>query len=477
VLVSPVPLDGIPPRAAATPAPLSDLRRLPRWRQRLDIDAPTALAVAARVVQLAAAPVTLVLMARAFAPEVQGYYFTFASLLALQSFAELGFSIVVTNVASHEWAHLSIAEDGAVVGSTAARSRLHGLLRLVVRWYAAAALIFFVGVSLGGGVLLSRSDSAHRVEWQGPWIAVVALSACVLWLSPLYALLDGCNQYFVTNRFRLAQAVLASAATWAAILGGAGLWTAAAAAGVNVTVAVAVVGVRYRRFFRSLADDPGAAGLDWKREVWPMQWRLAVSGATNYLTFSLYNPVMFVSQGAVAAGQMGMTLAAMRGLQLLGQSWIDTQVAHFGGLIARRDFDALDALFIRRMASSLAVIAAGGVVFLGLVVTLGFLRHPLAHRMLDPVSTAILLVGALLTQMSTSLSIYLRAHKQERVMVLSVVTSLAIAGAVWLLGSRLGAPGAAAGSTAVWFLNVVWNWRIWTRCRREWHAVPGSASG
>jgi hypothetical protein len=438
------------------------------------VDSPTAFAVATRVVQLAAAPITLVLMARAFAPEVQGYYFTFSSLLALQSFAELGFSIVVTNVASHEWARLDLGEEGEVVGDAAARGRLHSLVRLVMRWYAVAALVFLAAVSAGGLAFLSGSESARQVDWRAPWLAVVTLTAAALWLSPLYALLDGCNQYGVTNRFRLAQALLASAAAWAAILSGARLWTPAIVAAANLAVTLSLVGLRYRRFFVSLAGAEGSAAMHWSREIWPMQWRLAVSGATNYLTFSLFNPVMFVSQGAVAAGQMGMTLAAMRGVQLLGQSWIDTQVARFGALIARREFGALDTLFRHRLISSLAVVAAGGLAFLAVVITLGWLRHPLASRMLDPVSTTVLVVGALLIQMSSSMSTYLRAHKQEPVMVLSVVTSIAVAAAVWLLGSRLGARGAALGSTAVWLLNVLWNWRIWTRCRREWHALPGS---
>jgi hypothetical protein len=167
----------------------------------------------------------------------------------------------------------------------------------------------------------------------------------------------------------------------------------------------------------------------------------------------------------------------VRSLQLLGQAWIDTQVARFGALIARREFRSLDVLFARRMASSLAVVTAGGLAFLAIVVTLQWLRHPLSHRMLDPTSTAILLLGAVLTQVSSSLSTYLRAHKQEPVMVLSVVSSLGIAGAVWILGSAWGARGAAAGSTAMWLANVVWNWRIWTRCRREWHAAPGPQPG
>jgi hypothetical protein len=57
-----------------------------------------------------------------------------------------------------------------------------------------------------------------------------------------------------------------------------------------------------------------------------------------------------------------------------------------------------------------------------------------------------------------------------------VVTSVGIALAVAVLGSRLGARGAALGSTGMWIVNVLWNWRIWTRCRREWHA-PAAADG
>lgn len=38
-----------------------------------------------------------------FPPEVQGYYYTFASLVALQSFVELGLYLVIVNSASHEW--------------------------------------------------------------------------------------------------------------------------------------------------------------------------------------------------------------------------------------------------------------------------------------------------------------------------------------------------------------------------------------
>jgi hypothetical protein len=456
----------VPPSLA--PADLEASGRSRLWA-RLGVDPATAFGLVTRVAQLAAAPVTLVLIARGFSPDVQGYYFTFASLLALQSFVELGFSIVVTSVASHEWAHLGLGAEGEVVGDLVARARLHALARLVARWYAAAAAVFALGVGAGGWVFLSRSSALAPAAWKGPWLAAVALSAALVWLTPMVSFLDGCDQYAVTNRYRLALSVLAALATWSAILAGAGLWTAVAAAAMNVSTMAVLVRLRYRRFFRSLSAVPARGQLHWASEIWPMQWRLALSGIVNYVAFSLFNPLMFAYRGAAVAGQMGMTLAAVRGIQLLGQSWIETKVAGFGALIARRQFAALDRLFYRRAAFSVGVTAAGGLALWTLVAALHATGHPLARRLLDPLPTALFAGAAVLTQASIAMSAYLRAHKRDPVMVVSIVSSLAIGGAVTLLGRRFGPTGAAAANMAVWTLTVVWQGRIWERCRREWH--------
>lgn len=439
------------------------------------VDRATALAFATRVTQLVAAPVTLVLIARGFSPDVQGYYYTFASLLGLQSFVELGFSIVVTNVASHEWARLAL-EGGRVVGDTGARRRLRSLVALVARWYAGAALVFLLAAGAGGAWFLGHAPAHGAVEWVGPWMAVVALTAAMLWLSAFVAVLDGCNQYAVTNQFRLAQSLLTPAAVWMAIVQGALLWTVVVAAAVNVAVTLALLAWRYRPFFVSLAEAGSGAGLVWRTDIWPMQWRLAVAGAVNYLAFSLFNPVMFAYRGPAVAGQMGMTLAAIRGLQMVGQAWIDTQVARFGALVARREFRELDRLFARRTATSVAVVAAGGAAFWVLVFGLHAIGHPLAARLLEPLPTALFLVAAVFTQVSIALSAYLRAHKREPLMALNVATSVGVAAAVLLLGSRFGPLGAAAGNAGAWALSLAWEWRIWRRCRREWHAPDGQPS-
>lgn len=99
-----------------------------------------------------AVPIGVYLVSRFFTPELQGYYFTFGSLVALQSLFELGLFIVVLNVAAHEWASLSLDDSGRIVGNAESKSRLVSLGRMIFKYYALAAGLFCVSVSVVGFV-------------------------------------------------------------------------------------------------------------------------------------------------------------------------------------------------------------------------------------------------------------------------------------------------------------------------------------
>ena len=81
--------------------------KLLRW---FDVDRAIAYALLSKVWLLFAGPITLYLISLYLTPEMQGFYYTFLSLVALQVFIELGFYVVITQFASHEWAHLSFGE-------------------------------------------------------------------------------------------------------------------------------------------------------------------------------------------------------------------------------------------------------------------------------------------------------------------------------------------------------------------------------
>src|SRR5215467_1733187 len=193
---------------------------LQRFLLKTAMDRPVMLALLGRSWQILAGPITLLLIAKFFTPEEQGFYYTFASLLALQSFIELGFSVVIINVASHEWAHLSLSEYGRIVGESDALSRLISLGRFAFKWYAFGSLIFILGVGSAGYVFLSRSEYSS-IQWEAPWFALVVTTGFLLWGTPLTSILEGCNQVETINKFRLSQAIMGSLALWLTLgLGG-----------------------------------------------------------------------------------------------------------------------------------------------------------------------------------------------------------------------------------------------------------------
>jgi O-antigen/teichoic acid export membrane protein len=421
--------------------------------------------------QALAGGITLLFIARFFTPEVQGYYYTFASLVALQTFAELGLSVVVLIRASHEWSSLQLGSSGEVTGDPAALARLSSLMRFVAMWYAAASLVFLVGAGIGGYLFLARSP-APGVEWIGPWWATVALAAVQLWAMPFLSLLEGCSQVAAVNRFRLVQTVAEALTMWALFLAGAGLWVAAASVAVKVAATLFFLAVPYQRFFASLVAAAGQERVSWRTEIWPMQWRLAAQAATNYLAFSLFTPVMFHYYGPKAAGQIGMTLQIISVVQLMGLAWVQTRVPLFGMLAAKREYDALDSTWRRATRFSLGFTAVGGLTMWLAIVALHEAGWAFADRILEPLPSALFILAFGVWQITHCQAAYLRAHGREPFLAVGVLGSTLIGALVLVLGASFGPLGEAIALLAAIALFIVpASTYVWQRRRAEWQAA------
>ena len=441
-----------------------------RWLRWTGLDAAVLYGALARGWMLLAGPITLLFIARFMSPDMQGFYYTFASIVALQSFLELGFYLVIINFASHEWATLRLDEAGRISGDPIARSRLVSLGRLVFVWYGVLSALFVLIVGPAGFAFFSSSRPAG-VDWQGPWIGVVLLTGVMLWVLPLVSILEGCNQVAVVNRFRFKSAVVGNLALWTTLALGGGLWASVVWVAVNAGRDLILLLIRYRRFFESFLTPPSQWRIAWRTEIWPMQWRLAVSGLVNYFMFSLFNPVMFRYHGAAVAGQMGMTWALASGVQSLALMWVYPKVPQAGMLIARREYDALDRFWLGVSFRSMAVTVLGLTAAWGAIAALNRFDVSLASRLLPPGPSAVLLLGVLVAQISQCMSAYLRAHKREPIAVMSVTSSLLIGALVWVLGKNYGPIGAAAAFLAVYAGVVLpWETMILRQCRAMWHA-------
>jgi O-antigen/teichoic acid export membrane protein len=439
------------------------------WCRRAEIDRAVAFALFSRGGQALAGPVTLLLIAHYFKPEEQGLYYTFTSLVALQLLVDLGLSAVITNVASHEWAWLKLNTDGRIVGEPNMLSRLVSLGRWIFKWYAVASVFFCIGVGTAGLIFFGQAQHVG-IQWQPPWITLVTLTALSLWTLPFIALLEGCNQVATIQRFRFTQVVLSNIAIWVTLVLGGGLWMSAVSAGIGVLCNLYLLFIQFRHFFEPFFKLPITSTMCWRTEVWPMQWRLALTGVSGYCMFSLLNPVMFQYHGATVAGQMGMTWTIVNNLQALAFVWLSTKVPRFGMLIAKKDYAELDRFWFRTLCISLVVMILGASVVWLLIYSLNAWHIALAGRLLAPFPTGLLLLASAFMMISLSQTIYLRAHKQEPLLVISITSGILNGLLVWFLGSHFGPTGAASAYLITAVTVVIWETNIWFRCRAKWHS-------
>jgi len=446
---------------------------LRRWADHWEVDRAVFYALLARGWQFVAGPISLVLIALYFSPETQGYFYTFAGLMGLQILVELGLHTVVINVASHEWARLGLDSQGRITGQQQARERLISLGRQVTIGYGLASVVFVVGLGIGGVFFLGRQD-LPPAQWLLPWWCLVILTGCQLWTMPLISILEGCNQVAAVNRCRFSQAIVGNLAVWAVIVAGGGLWAAVASAVVKLVWELHLVGGRYRRFFAPLVRESVQARIDWRREVWPLQWTLAIHSVLQYLAYFLFAPVMFHFHGSVVAGRMGMTWTILTTLQYAAFSWVQARTPRFGMLIAERNFVELDRLFFRVAAIACGVLfAAGGAFWLAILVlnqSSAAWALAVANRLLGPGPTATFALSVGLIGVFQCQATYLLAHKRNPLLWVSVLgNSAIILGAVWA-GAWWGPQGAGLALLLILALfTLPATTYIWHHRRRDWH--------
>jgi O-antigen/teichoic acid export membrane protein len=434
----------------------------------LGLDRAIFFGALTRISSMGSGTVTLILIVIYFTPEMQGYYYTFLSLVALQVFGELGLGQVLIQFASHEWAHLRLAADGSIEGEEHAFRRLSGLIHFGLRWFAAASLLTFVGIEIAGHVIFS--DSTSQIPWSLPWTALCLGVAFDLFLLPLSSILEGTNQIASIYFIRFARAVVGGMALWLSIALGTGLWAPAIGLWCGITTLVLLVFRRHGPFFSALFRHPQGRHHAWFNELWPMQWRIGLTWLSSYFYFSLFVPVLFRYQGPVPAGQMGMTWSMISSISSIPALFVETKVPTFGILIARCKWAELDSLALRVGVTAVLVQVFGTVSLLAIILWLNFEGFALAHRFLPALPLALFLIAAIVMQSMSPMAAYLRAHRREPLMWVSLAGSLSSGVVVVVLGRYFGIAGMAGGYLAVIVLSVPVSVWIFLRCRAAWHA-------
>jgi O-antigen/teichoic acid export membrane protein len=438
---------------------------------KIGIDGAIFFTIITRIIQAGGGIISVVFIAKFLSPNEQGYYYTFASILAIQVFFELGLSGIITQYAAYEFAHLKWENGYELHGTDYYKSRLSSLLRFCVKWFAIIAVFLFFLLLIAGFVFFHKYNKGLNVEWQKPWVILCLTTSLNFFIDPLLAFFDGIGHVKNMSKIRLIQKTVNLFLLFIFFLLGFKLYSAALASVIAIIINYLQILLTNRIIFLKVIWKSKAEWvINYYKEIFPFQWRIALSWISGYFVFQLFNPVLFARDGPVVAGQMGMTMQALNGITAITMSWITTKVPVFSNYIAKKEFNMLDKLFNKTVYLITAINGLLITLFIAIVWILKSYGLIFSNRFLPLVPTMILCISCFMNQFIFYWATYLRCHKREPYLIISIVTGSLTAISTFVIGRMYGVNGITGGYLFICAcITIPWAYYIYRTSKRIWH--------
>ena len=444
--------------------------------RKIGIDGAIAYSSLARIIQAAANFIVLFFIASLLSPAEQGFYYTFGSIASIQVFFELGFTGIMTQYVAHEAVHLKLNEGNSYEGEEKYISRLAYLIRFCFKWYTVITVLFFIIVVIVGFIFFERYDvDGETVSWKGAWVLMSVATAIKLFQTPFNSVLIGLGKVKEMNQVLFFQQLfvplslvlclyfnLKLYSVGISILVGAFVWFAY----ILFTPSFRILLYLWRYYI--------SEKVSYMKEIFPYQWKIALSWISGFFIFQLFNPVLFATDGAVVAGQMGMTISVLTGVQSLALSWQNTKIPKYSGLIELKQYHELDFLFNLTTRQMTFISLFLNALLVGFIIIVNHFNIVLlgidfSSRFLSVGMFCIMTLAIFLNQLIYSWATYLRCHKQEPYLVLSVVEGVLCLLSTLFFGKWFGLKGIVLGYITIIIFQTIWAYYIFVTKKTEWH--------
>lgn len=427
----------------------------------------------ARIIQAAGGLITVFLISSFMTKEEQGFYYTFTSVLAIQIFFELGLGGIIVQFVAHEVAHLNILSSGKIKGKPENLSRLNSLLHFCFKWYALFSILLLATLLIVGYFFFSiYGESNTGIDWLAPWIVIALGGSLNLFISPWMAVLQGMNKVKEMARIALIQQIVVMCVSWISLTLGAKLYVAAINSVTSFIMLIFLYSkTEYPQMLLRLYKQKICERISYKAEIFPFQWRIALSWISSYFIFQMFNPVIFAFNGAIAAGQMGMTLVVLNSILSLVVSWTSTKVPLWSNFIAKGDYPRLNQSFNKVLKDSTLVSFLFILSFLAFLATIEQLQFSLANRFLPLWLCAALLITVPLNNIINVWATYLRCHKKEPFLIQAIIIGILCAFSTILSAKYIGINGVVVGyAVIVLFASLPLSYFIFKTKKKSYHA-------
>lgn len=372
-----------------------------------------------QVWRLFSGPLMLILIPLYLSAETQGYWYTFVSLAALAIFADMGFSTILLQFSAHEFAHLKFESDNTLSGDQMHLERLATLLQFAMKWSGGIGLIAFPIILIVGFIILNAKQT--EIHWILPWAIYGLASVFIFVNSMLLSFIEGCNSVGEVQKIRFFISLVTFISTVILLILGSELYALAISLVIGTVSGTIIIFSRYKYMLKQCFMLSNNITHDWKQDILPLLGKYAVSWISGYFILFAFTPIAFHYYGVVEAGKIGFSIAICTAIFSISNIWMTVIIPKINMYVAHKDYNTLDPIFTKHLIlAGISYILGIGTLFIIVL----FLKDilPFANRLVSPFSLSIITLGWLFQIIINGYAMYMRAHKEEPLMLLSFVT-------------------------------------------------------
>jgi hypothetical protein len=399
-------------------------------------------------------PMLLVLVPLYLTPEIQGFWYTFISLAALVVLADMGFSTILLQFSAHEYSNLQTREDGFLTGKIINLERLAALLKFAIRWSLFVGVIIFPVVLVTGYLILNSRGAL--VDWVAPWVLYGMASIFVFANSMLFSFMEGCDCVGGVQKIRFQTSVTTVLITIILLVLGFDLYSLAVSLLLGNLIGTLIFFIRYHNILGQLLSLRLNNIYPWWSEIMPLLWRYSISWVSGYFVLYIFTPLAFVFYGTLEAGAVGLSISICGAIFSIANVWITVITPKINMMVAKQQYEDLNFLFIRNLMLSVLTFVAAIVVFVFIIFYLDVFYF-IRDRLVSIDMFLMLVCGWLAQIVINGLAVYMRAHKQEPLMMINLYAAVCIGSSTLLISMNLPIEYFFVGfiSSYVWILPLV----------------------
>ncbi len=352
-----------------------------------------------------------------------GFWYTFISIAALTTFADLGFTSIITQFSAHEAVNVSFDKKTRNFNNSDIEiSQISSLFRFSIRWSGLLTIACSIAI-LSIGMLIFGREKGDAVAWVSPWIIYAISSSLNFFNQVVLAFFEGCNQIVTSQKIKLINGIIANGLGVLGLSRGWGLMALAMPMLLSITVSFIQIFIYYGHVIARMLRNGIQDSSIWLRQILKLLWKYAISWISGYLVFQIYNPLVFAKFGSEMAGKVGYLLTIISAFVSIANVWSYVSVPQINMLTEKREWMKLDSVFKKNLILIDATFLLEVFCCL-LLFKLPYLGAFVSSYIFSVKAFLCLSVGYSFQLATSYIGVYLRSHKEEPLMILSVLTAI-----------------------------------------------------